>query len=287
MNKQHVAAQLFLRSWPFHRGLATFVKRYFSEISFRDQIATVRTSHGFDLTIAPSDWVGRNIYLTGEFERSVIDVLRDFSQSGDTLLDIGANLGYISSAFLSLVPESSVVAVEPQPQILKLLTTNLDRFGRYQIYPYAIAESAGEALMHIDSANNGASRIVSSANTNSIKIQTRTASQMFSELRMPRLDLVKIDTEGYEEQVLISCFEHFVRLQPRAIVFEEQFRKSAPDASIGQLLAKMNYDIYAIKKTMRRSMLLKVTSASECTHNDYVAVPRHCPLPSRIQERYL
>ena len=56
----------------------------------------------------------RHLYLIGEYERSVLDVLYELSQPGDVLLDIGANLGYVSACFLRLSARGSKVSVDPQ-----------------------------------------------------------------------------------------------------------------------------------------------------------------------------
>src|SRR5215471_3758736 len=118
MNPQHKALQILLRSWPFPRGAGRIIDRCFSKVAFDDDIVAVRTTDGFDMNIMPNDVIGRHIYLRGEFDRSTVEVLCNFASPGDTLLDIGANIGYVSACFLKNVPNSKVIAVEPQPAIL-------------------------------------------------------------------------------------------------------------------------------------------------------------------------
>jgi hypothetical protein len=93
MNRQHIAAQILVRSWPFPRGAGRIIDRYFSRLPFKDEICVIRTTDGFDLKIMPNELIGRHIYLTGEFDRSTIEVLCNFAKPDDVLLDVGANIG--------------------------------------------------------------------------------------------------------------------------------------------------------------------------------------------------
>src|ERR1019366_9617231 len=102
MNRQHILAQILLRSWPFPRGAGRIIDHYFSRLAFDDEIASVLTTDGFTINVIPNDLIGRHIYLTGEFDRSTVEVLLKFSNPEDVLLDIGANIGYVSACFCKM-----------------------------------------------------------------------------------------------------------------------------------------------------------------------------------------
>ena len=121
INRQKILPQMLLRSWPFPRGAGRIIDHFFSRLTFENEIETVRTTDGFAIKVFPNDLIGRHIYLTGEFDRSTVEVLVKLSKPDDVLLDIGANIGYVSGCFLQNVPRSKVIAVEPQPLIVDLL----------------------------------------------------------------------------------------------------------------------------------------------------------------------
>jgi FkbM family methyltransferase len=279
MNNEHQIAQVMLRSWPFPRGAGRLIDRYFSNLSFKRSTAIVRTTDDFDITVMPNDLIGRHIYLTGEFDRSIVEVLCNFAEPGDALLDIGANIGYVSTCFLKNIPHSSVIAVEPQPEVIKLLTTNLNRFGRSRIYPFAVTDRDGEGWLQANPSNTGAGRIVPGCDTRNTKINTKSAHSMFTELNIERLDLVKIDAEGFESTIVRSCLDHFKRHQPRAIVFEDQSRARG---EIGSMLQQIGYRVFGIQKTLRR---LSLVENSNSTH-DYVAISSYRSLPIRASATY-
>ena len=208
MNDEHQIPQAILRKWPFPRGAGRIIDRCFSKLTFSRPTAIVRTTDDFEITVAPNELIGRHIYLTGEFDRSIVEVLCNFSEPGDTRLDIGANIGYVSTCFLNNVQNSNVIAVEPQLGVLEILIDNLNRFGRSEIYRYAIAEVDGEAWFEIDPDNTGAGHIVEKRGIRSMRIETRSADRMFSELDIQKLDLLKIDAEGSEDVIIKSCIPH-------------------------------------------------------------------------------
>ena len=114
MNKEHLVPQMLLRLWPFRRGAGQIIPfdKFFSRLRFGTNEATVRTTDGFAMTVNPNELIGRHIYLTGEFDRSIIEILCNFSQPNDVLLDVGANVGYVSACFLKNVQGSRAIAVE-------------------------------------------------------------------------------------------------------------------------------------------------------------------------------
>jgi FkbM family methyltransferase len=278
MNREHIAAQILLRAWPFPRGAGRILDRHFGKTKFEAKTAIVRTTDGFDILVEPNDLIGRHLYLTGEFDRSIVEVLCNFSEPGDALLDIGANIGYVSACFLSNVPRSSVVAVEPQPSVLEILRTNLNRFGRFQIYPYALGDADGEVFFSIDAENKGGSQV---SDTGTTKVEMRSANRMFSELGIGKVDLVKIDAEGCEESILRASASDLERLQPRAILFEDLGK-----SEMQSMLASSGYRVFGIKKHLHKLELVPIINESSCTYHDYVAVSKSRQVPAAARETY-
>jgi hypothetical protein len=105
LNPEHIIPQTLLRLWPFPRGAGRICDRYFRDLTFQCEVATVRTTDGFSMKVRPNELIGRHIYLTGAFDRSTFEVLLMLAKPGDVLLDIGANIGYVSACFLQRVDQ--------------------------------------------------------------------------------------------------------------------------------------------------------------------------------------
>jgi FkbM family methyltransferase len=203
-----------------------------------------------------------------------VEALLKLSKPGDVLLDIGANIGYVSACFLQKVPQSKAIAVEPQPQIIDLLQSNLKPFGheRYKVFPVALSDLDSSGWMEICDLNRGASKVVHERNSHTVEIQLWSAKHLFASLEDEKIDLVKIDVEGHEETVLKACQPALNRLRPRAIFFEDHTRSSAPDGSIGRIFRSIGYQVLGVKKRLTRLEFISISTARDCVYNDYLAV---------------
>jgi FkbM family methyltransferase len=255
-------------------GAGRIIDRYFSRLAFDAEVASVRTTDGFTIKVLPNDLIGRHIYLTGEFDRTTVEILVKFSKPGDVLLDIGANIGYVTACFLQRVPRSKAIAVEPQPQIVELLQSNLKPFGdeRYKVFPVVLSDVDSPGWLEICDLNQGVSKVVGEPNKHTVEVQLWSAKRLFALFKGEKIDLVKIDVEGHEEAVLKACQAELDRLRPRAILFEDHSQSAAPDGSIGRIFKSIGYQVLGVKKRLTRLKLVSIASARDCKYNDYLAI---------------
>ena len=275
MNRQHILPQILLRLWPFRRGITYIIHRYFLRLKFDTEVASVRSTDGFTIKVLPNEIIGRHIYLTGEFERSIVELLLKFSKPADVLLDIGAHIGYVSGCFLQNVPRSKVIAVEPQPKIVDLLQSNLKSFGddRYKVFSVGISDHDTSGWLEICDWNRGASKIVDKPNSHTVKIQIWSAQRLFASIKGSKIDLIKIDAEGHEEAILKACKTELGLLRPRVILFEDLTQSAAPDGSIGRIFRSIRYRVFGVRRRLIRLDLVPISSARDCIYTDYLAVP--------------
>lgn len=272
MNRQHVFLQLMLKSWPFPRGASWLVKRFFDNLRFRETVATVQTTDGFPMRVLPNEHVGRYLYLTGEFDRSIFEVLQAHALPGDVLLDIGANVGYMSACFLQNVPGSRVVAIDPQPEIVDLLRANLEPFGgRAQIAPVALSDRNGESAFSIDPLNRGASRLVAPG-SGSVTVETWTPERLIEAYGIDRINIIKMDVEGHEETVFKAMDATIARFRPRLILFEDKTDKAAPAGTIGARLKVLGYRVLGLRKKLTHLEFPEIREKADCRYQDYVAI---------------
>jgi FkbM family methyltransferase len=272
MNRQHRIPQLLVRAWPFPRGAGRIIDRFFRNLEFRTDYDRIVTTDGFPMSVIPSDLIGRHLYLSGEFDRTTVEVLLMHARPGDMLLDVGANIGYVSACFLAKVPDSTVLAVDPQPKILDLLKTNLNQFGnRARIAPVAISDHDGAGHMAVNTENRGASRLVSEPTEDAAPVDMWSPARLFDHYEVQKVDLLKIDVEGHEESVFRALEPFLCQFRPRAIMFEDHGTQAAPDAPIGALLRRCGYTVQGVKKRLTRLDFPPIAAAADCCYNDYVA----------------
>jgi len=130
----------------------------------------------------------------------VINERRQYSQMlaeagpDDMLLDVGANIGVVSSMFAPRV--GSVVAVEPDPDNLRLLHLNVDHLQNVVVIPEAVSLRSG-ARMLWRKPGKGASRHSLLRIAGRIPVVVPCVS-LTSLLEVHQSTLLKIDVEGYE-----------------------------------------------------------------------------------------
>lgn len=265
-----------MRCYPFPRGQGRIIDRTaLGRMRFSESILEVPTTDGFAIKVFPNDLIGRQLYLTGQFDRTIVEVLVNHSRPGDCILDIGANIGYVSCALVAAVADSQLVAVEPQENCFELLRDNLARLsgGRGKALKLAVSDRCGMASLELRSGNFGATRIGAVDSNGGVQVVTGTVLMEMTGL--PRLDLVKIDVEGHEDAVITSLAPVIEQYRPRAIVFEHFGGFADASNNIRKTLEQLKYSIWGVKKNLLSWRLISLAQMleTEWWASDYVALP--------------
>ena len=162
-----------------------------------------------DVLVDLSDSIGESIYYYGEYEAGTLSVLKDFLRRGDVFLDVGAYIGFHACAVAKFVGKSGLVyAIEPNPEIYKILLTNIRINKLTNIAPLEIALGTEESEAYIydyDRTNRGGATLVrpqgiSEESGKLVRVTTIDRLIENKQLRIPTF--IKIDVEGFELEVL-------------------------------------------------------------------------------------
>jgi FkbM family methyltransferase len=130
-------------------------------------------------------------------------VLQTLLRGGDTLIDIGANVGSHCIPLAKRLGDTTrVYAFEAHPRVFQYLQANakLNRLTNLHLYPYALGEREGEVRftdLHTDDLNRVASE---NADAPVIGVPMRPLDSF--ECAQQPITLIKLDVEGYELFVL-------------------------------------------------------------------------------------
>lgn len=155
-------------------------------------------------------------------------------------VDIGANTGNHSMYLLRNVKNLVAFAYEPMPEArvaLKLNRSDLPPMqeDNLRIYDYALSNKAGIMQMGVPAgASNGGARIGSGK----INVKVNVFDDVWPGNR--RIDIMKIDVEGHEEEVILGAIRNIEYYKPEILVeiFEEHKR-----LRISSLLATFGYEL--------------------------------------------
>jgi len=168
------------------------------------------------LWINPFDiWVGGSFLVYGEFSPDEWKFLQGLVKPGDTVLDIGANIGGLTFPLAAAVgPTGHVIACEPQPDVVDLLHANL--LMRTSKTPITVLNKAVGATpgtinvptQHYDQLGNFGG--VEFGGRGGTEVDMITVDS----LQLETLALLKADVEGMEPDVLQGARATIARCRP-------------------------------------------------------------------------
>lgn len=152
----------------------------------------------------------------------LVECLR-WLRPGDYVIDIGANIGYLTLAMAKHVgPEGNILALEPDPYNYEFLWANVALNQAKNVTPLrlAVGDGFGKAIInshHHEGGNAGDSRTWGEA----VGQTYEAPSDSIDNLVVPgRMDLVKIDVQGDECAVLRGASETLRRQGRMALLIE-------------------------------------------------------------------
>jgi len=176
---------------------------------------------GYRIHVSPAEKLG---YLLGTDEPHLQKAIRQYVAPGDTVYDIGANLGYVSLSLAKRVgPRGRVIAFEPLPQNIAAFRANIEinALWNVQLLELAASDRVGEAVIRLAENPSTASLVWHRDNPSATELHVRTISiddlVEAGELAYPKF--VKIDVEGAEAFVLQGMRRTLAAAKP--VVFVE------------------------------------------------------------------
>lgn len=181
----------------------------------------VKTHFGFKIELNPSiDLNIENvIYQRGVYEQATTEFIQEYLKKGSTFVDAGANIGYLSLVAASVVCEKgNVYAFEPVKSTFDLLQRNaeLNQFTQIKCKQFGLGSQSEEVVIYSENQNRGGASIVNRRSEQKETIQICPLDAILSE---EKVDLLKIDVEGYEFEVLKGA-EQIIRKDHPAIIIE-------------------------------------------------------------------
>jgi len=133
---------------------------------------------------------------------------------GKVVIDAGANMG-VFSLYAAKLGAKKVYAFEPVTGTFDILKKNIEQNNMQDIIipvNMALGDRKGEGeISFSESGDDRASFVLSQENRNKQKIQITTIDEFF---KTERIDFLKIDVEGYEENVLLGGKQMIKRCKP-------------------------------------------------------------------------
>ncbi len=215
----------------------------------------LRELDGFRMALDVTDLLQANILLDGRWEPEVGEPLRRLAATAQTIVDVGAHVGYFTLlARAAAPPDARLFAFEPNPATCEGLRRNLALNGadNVQVVPAALGRAAGERRLHIRRRlEPGNSSLLPLPYADAgISVPTLTLDAFCHDRGLTQVDLVKIDAEGAEPDILLGMQEGLASGLYRALIVALHPRfwpdRAAAEAAI-RSLADCGYALYTLR----------------------------------------
>ena len=161
------------------------------------------------------DLIKHSIVEGEAWEEHVIEVLERHVVPGTVALDVGAHIGTHTLVMARLIgPRGRVYAFEPQRKIYRELFHNLRLNGANNVEPLRFALGAGAPrIIHMNPTVEG-----NEGGTGVGQGGDRAEMRSLDSFRFREVSLIKIDVEGFEDQVLDGAARTLRRERPVVVI---------------------------------------------------------------------
>jgi FkbM family methyltransferase len=187
-------------------------------------------------------------YLTGTVEPQIQRLLPFVVRRGDTVYDVGANVGFYTLALARLVgPTGTVLAFEPLSTNAATLRGNIacNRFSNVEVLQVAISDHVGQEHLLLGSGSTGA-RLApparSAVGAASELVEVVSLDHVCASGRAPAARLIKMDIEGGETAALRGMRNVLARDRPLILC-----EMHSTHTDVASILSQSGYSCFCVE----------------------------------------
>jgi FkbM family methyltransferase len=219
-------------------------------------VRTVSLPWGAQIEVNARESIGRELLRQNIFDIAVSETAWRLLKPGDLAVDVGANIGYMTSLFAARVgPSGRVEAFEPHPRIFAQLERNAHSFVpasgavRTSLRDIALGSRDGYALLiepPVFGINEGTSTVARETvapelgGGNGIEVRSARFDSLFPD---ERVELAKVDVEGFEGEVLAGAERALAQRRIHTIIYEAH---DCERSGVHRMLTGFGYSLFGI-----------------------------------------
>ncbi len=214
--------------------------------------------------------VGFDIFINGDYEPPIQDLIFRLLPQNGCFLDLGANIGSILVPAAVRRPDVQAVGVEAAPWIFAYLNKNIEKnkLSNVRVVNKALFDEDDRELDFFSPHDKYGKGSLSPVFTSEgVKVKTIKVDTLVKNLGIGKVDLIKIDVEGFEYFVFKGAEALLKSAAAPLIIFEfvDWAEKRAMDLEPGaaqRLLVENGYTLYEIRDHALVKMDTVFTSGS-------------------------
>jgi FkbM family methyltransferase len=209
--------------------------------------------YGLRMELDPREWPQIDLRALGCLEPKTTALFRELLRKGDIYIDVGSHVGYHVLVACHFIGESGrIFALDPQPYNCDRLLTNaaLNGFANITVIAAAVSSAGGFVSLKSQSSSDKSRLTLAGAGINDESLTfiapAVTLAWVVEAHALPRVDLLKIDVEGFEFKVLEGASPVLHRV--RNIIFEILPNQDHEDArKIEELLRSFGFRMFDVE----------------------------------------
>ena len=229
----------------------------------------------FQYHATAGDLIGRALYWRGvdAWESATIRTFRRLVRHANSFMDIGANSGVYTVLAAAERPDIRCDSFEPVPHIYERLCEHIrlnhceDRCKAHNV---ALSDFVGTAKFHVPFVDFPSSSSLNPTGFRGIHgrlidVPVKTVDDVVAERK---IDLIKIDVEGFEDRVLQGMGSLLERSRPVMIV---ECVPDGPYRKVAEMLSPLNYQFFHIRE---EAVLPQQTIVPDFRDVNYLCIPQ-------------
>ncbi len=199
--------------------------------------------YGANFLLDLSDYQQWLLYFSDDHDSSLNFL--SYIEPGFTILDIGGNIGQTALIAAQKTGESGkVISFEPYPETIERFEKNLElnkSIKNIKLEKFALGDEQSTITLFQDCVtNSGGNRVLHSSveNPAGVKQVAVTTLDLYSAgENLSRIDLIKIDVEGFEMNVLKGAEQTLLKFRPLLIVEVDEKNLNSQGAAARDIIA--------------------------------------------------
>ncbi len=238
------------------------------------------TRQGSRLRLDISDVVDHGVFFAMHEEGA--QALLDLARPGMSVLDIGTNIGTTLLQLARRVgSEGRVQGFEPEPANFVKARKNLQLnswAAHAQIANIGLGRQNGTLKMfQVSEKNRGMNRILPAGQGEakafpSVEVSVRVLDEFLQEAQIEKVDLVKIDVEGFELNVLRGASRLLDQMRPVLFIELDDLNLRDQNASASELVSLLIEHRYNVRRADNGAQVSSHDDFARC-HFDVIATP--------------
>lgn len=201
-------------------------------------------------------WLDKNSYIDqciikdGLFEEDLTHVVNKIIKRGDTVIDVGANIGYYSVIFSKLVGEGgNVISFEPTNHYMNVLKMNLEanNVSNVKIIKAGLSDKNQNLEIHIEGSTATFHNPKNITPATKEIVQLTTLDEFIENHPLKKIDFIKVDIDGHEPIFLKGAWKTLEKYNPIIILEVSHLHYLQAGFNVWDfydMLKKKNYKIY-------------------------------------------